>query len=378
MPLPSPTSASASRGWADGDRRRPAAAHGARREAAPRRRRRLLGGARQGLPRPDRRGRVQGAGLHPRDPTTTPPSTRPRSTGRCRRCADRSRVFPSPSRTTWSPRASPPRAPRRSCATTSRSTRPRPCARCGRTTWSCWARPTSTSSPWARARRTRRTRSRPIRGTSPPCPAAAAAALPPPWPPARLLWALGSDTGGSIRQPAALCGIVGMKPTYGAVSRYGLIAFASSLDQIGPLTRSVYDCALLLQHISGRDLRDSTSVELPEPVALPTAERLDGLRVGVPSEYLAAERSSRGAGPLRRDAGAHRGARRARASRSACRTRSTPCRRTTSSLRPRRARTSPASTASATATAAPIPSTCAISTSVLAGKGSVRRSSAAS
>jgi aspartyl-tRNA(Asn)/glutamyl-tRNA(Gln) amidotransferase subunit A len=101
------------------------------------------------------------------------------------------------------------------------------------------------------------------------------------------LWALGSDTGGSIRQPAALCGIVGMKPTYGAVSRYGLIAFASSLDQIGPLTRSVYDCALLLQHIVGRDPRDATSVELPEPVALPSAERLDGLRVGVPAEYLA-------------------------------------------------------------------------------------------
>ncbi len=102
------------------------------------------------------------------------------------------------------------------------------------------------------------------------------------------LWALGSDTGGSIRQPAALCGIVGMKPTYGAVSRYGLIAFASSLDQIGPLTRSVYDCALLLQHLVGRDARDATSVELPEGIALPTADRLDGLRVGVPAEYLAA------------------------------------------------------------------------------------------
>ena len=102
------------------------------------------------------------------------------------------------------------------------------------------------------------------------------------------LWALGSDTGGSIRQPAALCGIVGMKPTYGAVSRYGLIAFASSLDQIGPLTRSVYDCALLLQHIVGQDRHDATSVALPEPVALPTADRLDGLRVGIPAEYLAA------------------------------------------------------------------------------------------
>ena len=102
------------------------------------------------------------------------------------------------------------------------------------------------------------------------------------------LWALGSDTGGSIRQPAALCGVVGMKPTYGAVSRYGLIAFASSLDQIGPLTRCVYDCALLLQHIVGRDAMDSTSVDLPEPIALPDAQRLDGLRVGIPAEYLAA------------------------------------------------------------------------------------------
>ncbi len=101
------------------------------------------------------------------------------------------------------------------------------------------------------------------------------------------LWALGSDTGGSIRQPAALCGIVGMKPTYGAVSRYGLIAFASSLDQIGPLTRCVYDCALLLRHIVARDPRDATSVEMPEAVALPSAERLHGVRVGVPAEYLA-------------------------------------------------------------------------------------------
>ena len=102
------------------------------------------------------------------------------------------------------------------------------------------------------------------------------------------LWALGSDTGGSIRQPASLCGVVGMKPTYGAVSRFGLIAFASSLDQIGPLTRSVYDCALLLRHIVGRDPSDATSVQLPEPISLPTAERLDGLRVGIPGEYLAA------------------------------------------------------------------------------------------
>src|SRR2546421_8626392 len=106
--------------------------------------------------------------------------------------------------------------------------------------------------------------------------AAVAAGLPP--------WGLGTDTGGSIRQPAALCGIVGMKPTYGAVSRYGMIAFASSLDQCGPLTRDVTDAALLFRHMVGRDPCDSTSLEFPEDVALPTAERLEGLRFGVPPE----------------------------------------------------------------------------------------------
>jgi aspartyl-tRNA(Asn)/glutamyl-tRNA(Gln) amidotransferase subunit A len=97
-------------------------------------------------------------------------------------------------------------------------------------------------------------------------------------------WAIGTDTGGSVRQPASLCGIVGLKPTYGAVSRYGMIAFASSLDQCGPLTRDVTDCALLLQQLVGRDQCDSTSLEFPEEVRLPTAERLDGMRFGVPPE----------------------------------------------------------------------------------------------
>ena len=97
-------------------------------------------------------------------------------------------------------------------------------------------------------------------------------------------WAIGTDTGGSVRQPASLCGIVGLKPTYGAVSRYGMIAFASSLDQAGPLTRDVTDCALLFSHMVGRDACDSTSLEFPEEVRLPTAERLDGLRIGVPPE----------------------------------------------------------------------------------------------
>ncbi len=99
-------------------------------------------------------------------------------------------------------------------------------------------------------------------------------------------WSLGTDTGGSIRQPAAVCGIVGMKPTYGAVSRYGLIAFASSLDQVGPFARTVRDAARLLSFMVGRDEMDSTSLDWPEPVALPTAERLDGLRVGVVEELM--------------------------------------------------------------------------------------------
>ncbi len=98
-------------------------------------------------------------------------------------------------------------------------------------------------------------------------------------------WAIGTDTGGSIRQPASFCGIVGLKPTYGAVSRYGMIAFASSLDQCGPLTRNVTDAALLLRHLVGeRDPCDSTSLDFPEPIKLPTAERLAGMRFGVPPE----------------------------------------------------------------------------------------------
>jgi aspartyl-tRNA(Asn)/glutamyl-tRNA(Gln) amidotransferase subunit A len=94
-------------------------------------------------------------------------------------------------------------------------------------------------------------------------------------------WAIGTDTGGSIRQPASLCGVVGLKPTYGAVSRYGMIAFASSLDQCGPLTRDVTDAALLFRHLVGRDPCDSTSLDFPGEVTLPSAERLDGLRFGV-------------------------------------------------------------------------------------------------
>jgi len=99
--------------------------------------------------------------------------------------------------------------------------------------------------------------------------------------------AIGSDTGGSIRQPAALCGVVGLKPTYGRVSRYGLIAFASSLDQIGPITKDVADCALLLGVIAGHDERDSTSANVPVP-DYGSFLNLDisGLKAGIPKEYF--------------------------------------------------------------------------------------------
>ena len=128
-----------------------------------------------------------------------------------------------------------------------------------------------TRNPWALDR---------VPGGSSGGPAAAVAAD-------ECIYSLGSDTGGSIRQPAALCGVVGLKPTYGLVSRYGLVAFASSLDQIGPITKDVTDAAIVLNAIAGHDPRDSTSiaVEPPDYTRALTGD-VRGLRVGVPSEYF--------------------------------------------------------------------------------------------
>ena len=124
-------------------------------------------------------------------------------------------------------------------------------------------------------------------------------------------WGLGSDTGGSIKQPSALCGNVGLRPTYGTVSRFGVVAFASSLDQVGPVAKTVRDTALLYRIISGRDPADSTTVELPSPVELPESERLDGVRIGVPRQAVALEAIEPGRpGGVRAIPGARGGARR--------------------------------------------------------------------
>ncbi|MDA1216545.1 MAG: Asp-tRNA(Asn)/Glu-tRNA(Gln) amidotransferase subunit GatA [Chloroflexi bacterium] len=130
-----------------------------------------------------------------------------------------------------------------------------------------------TSNPWDTSR---------VPGGSSGGPAAAVAA-------GEAAFSLGSDTGGSIRQPAALCGIVGLKPTYGLVSRYGLIAFASSLDQIGPITRTVQDAAVVMNSVAGHDPMDSTSINQPIPDYTADLDRgIKGLRVGLPRAYFEA------------------------------------------------------------------------------------------
>jgi aspartyl-tRNA(Asn)/glutamyl-tRNA(Gln) amidotransferase subunit A len=122
---------------------------------------------------------------------------------------------------------------------------------------------------------------------------------------------LGSDTGGSIRQPASLCGIVGMKPTYGMVSRYGLVAFASSLDQVGPMTKDVRDCAIMMNVICGHDPKDSTSIKRDVPdYAAPLTDGLKSVRVGIPREYFGegidpeVEKAVRGGIDMLKEAGA--------------------------------------------------------------------------
>ena len=229
----------------------------------------LGGGGRPGAPGPDRRRRRHGARLPARrrrggarvgarwstprrdagDPARLPAGRRPaRAQGRVHhvRHAHHLRV----------------EDPRRLAAALRRHGHARGCAPPGSRSW---ARPTWTSSRWARRPRTRPTAPPATRGTSTASRVAPAAARPRRSRRSRRRWPIGTDTGGSIRQPAAVTGTVGVKPTYGGVSRYGLVAFASSLDQGGPCARTVLDAALLHEVIGGYDPLDSTSIDAPVP-----------------------------------------------------------------------------------------------------------------
>jgi aspartyl-tRNA(Asn)/glutamyl-tRNA(Gln) amidotransferase subunit A len=190
--------------------------------------------------------------------------------------------------------------------------------------------------------------------------------------------ATGTDTGGSIRQPAALCGLTGLKPTYGVVSRYGMIAFASSLDQAGPMARTAEDCALLLNVMAGFDTRDSTSLERDkEDYARDLAKPLAGLRIGLPKEFFGEGSPATPPRPCRKPSSCSGNWARPR-SRSACRIRVCRWRPITSSPRPKRRATCRASTACATATARPSTPTSPTCTRRPAPKASAPRSSAAS
>ena len=189
-------------------------------------------------------------------------------------------------------------------------------------------------------------------------------------------FALGSDTGGSIRQPAAFCGVVGMKPTYGTVSRYGLVAFASSLDQIGPLTRDVADSAMVMDCIAGHDSRDSTSIRMDKlPYASQLGQDIRGIKIALPEEFFGeglsedcAEGDRAGRRPVPGPGGR-------RSSGCRCRPSPTPSPPTISSPRPKPPPTSPVSTASATATVRRTTRTSPPSTKTPAAKASGRKSS---
>ena len=209
------------------------------------------------------------------------------SPGHGRRIRASSAASRSRSRTCSAPRGSRPPPGRGSSRATGPRTPPPRCEGSKPRARRCSARRTWTSSGWARRTRTRATGRSPTPGTGSGFRGDPRAARPPRWRPALAPCAIGTDTGGSIRQPASLCGIVGLKPTYGAISRYGMIAFASSLDQCGTLTRDVTDAALLLRAMQGRDACDSTSVGIEGGVELPSREDLSGLRFGVPRELSA-------------------------------------------------------------------------------------------